>query len=91
MPLPCLPSDSATSCSTHSPKDAIFASTTNVSLSRPCRASAPSAAPSHSPLLPSTVEPTAHASAATAAPSSSVSRSTPMSAAGTSPKYVSAL
>ena len=36
IPLPCLPSDSATSCSTHRPKDSIFASTTNVSLSRPC-------------------------------------------------------
>ena len=35
MPRPCLPVDSATSCSAHSPNDAIGGSTTNVSLSRP--------------------------------------------------------
>ena len=48
-PRPCLPVDSAISCSTHSPKLSIGGETTNVSLSRPWRASSPSVAPSHSP------------------------------------------
>ena len=49
MPRPCLPVLSATSCSTQTPNEAIGSSTTNVSLSRPARASSPSARPSHRP------------------------------------------
>ena len=52
IPRPCLPVDSATSCSAQSPNAVSGGSTTNVSLSRPRLASSPSAAPSHSPELP---------------------------------------
>ena len=51
MPRPCLPVDSATSCSAHSPKDSSGSSTMKVSLSRPRSASSPSAAPSSRPGL----------------------------------------
>ena len=45
--MPCLPVDSATSCSSHSPRPGSDSEIRNVSLSRPAWASALSAAPSH--------------------------------------------
>ena len=47
--MPCLPVDSATSCSSHSPRPGRVSEMTNVSLSRPACASALRAAPSHTP------------------------------------------
>ena len=69
---------------------AIGSSTTNVSLSRPARASSPSASPSHRPALSSGVSKSEHACSATCAPSRIGRTSMPASAAGTSPKYDSA-
>ena len=46
MPTPCLPVDSAMSCSSQAPRDARSGSMTKVSLSRPARARAAMAAPS---------------------------------------------
>ncbi len=94
MPLPCLPVDSAMSCSTHRPNEAIGSSTTNVSLSRGWPAfvaSSPSVAPSHSPELDCEESYVLQAAAATPARSSSPRTSAPISAAGTRPKYDSAL
>ena len=48
-PVPSLPVDSATSCSTHRPKLEIGSDTTKVSLSRPCCASSPITQPSQRP------------------------------------------
>src|SRR2546422_5110900 len=45
-PLPSLPVDSARSCSSHSPRVAIFSEMTNVTLSRPRSAKPPRSAPS---------------------------------------------
>ena len=87
MPRPCLPVDSATSCSTQRPNEDSGSSTTKVSLSRPLRASSPSAIPSHSPELSSL---SWQLVAATSAASSTARMSTPISTAGTSPKYDSA-
>jgi hypothetical protein len=90
MPLPILPVDSATSCSTHDPKLAIRGDATNVSLSRPLLASAPIRPPSRAPGLSATGTYAAHATAMRWASSTSASMSAPISAPGTSPKYETA-
>ena len=94
MPRPRLPVDSATSCSSHRPRPGSESAITNVSLSRPRRASSESANPSGTPALalpPPARAPLAAVSHARRAPSSSPRTSTPMSAAGTMPKADSAL
>ncbi len=84
MPRPCLPVDSAISCSTHSPKAAIRGLTTNVALLRPCSASVPSMTPMARPGLASLSS--RHSMAASAAERHMWATSTPASAAGTRPK-----
>ncbi len=85
--MPCLPVDSAISCSTQSPKLSIAPGTTNVALSRPCSASSPSATPSQSPEFDDASPTCAQFCSATWLDSSIALTSTPASAAGTSPKY----
>src|SRR3954462_647504 len=52
MPRPCLPVDSAISCSAHRPKELIGSSITNVSFSRAALARPPRARPRPPPPVP---------------------------------------
>ena len=90
--MPCLPVDSAKSCSSHSPRPGSEGAITKVSLSRPERASAASAAPSHTaPGMPCAPGSSAAVSHARDAPCRRAAVSTPISVAGTIPNGDSAL
>jgi len=89
MPLPSLPVDSATSCSTQSPKEATDAGSTKVSLSWPASVASPIRAPSHAPGF-SNAGTALQPSAISSAEKSRSSRSAPIRAAGTRPNSDSA-
>ena len=84
--MPCLPVDSAISCSTQRPKLSIGGDTTKVALSRPCSASSPMTTPSQRPELLALESKFAQFCSATCALCSIASMFTPASAAGTMPK-----
>ncbi len=86
MPLPCLPVDSAISCSAQRPKLSIGGDTMNVTLSRPWSASSPITRPSQRPEFELVSSKLVVFASATWARPSSASTFTPASAAGTSPK-----
>ena len=89
MPVPSLPVLSAISCSTQRPKLLMDGEATMVSLSRPLTARAPMTAPSMAPGLSRRGALEAQASRMESARSKMASRSSPIRAAGTRPKYES--